>query len=222
MNTQATFGPFTIPTLTANVGNLCEKDRTFAASLLASYDRCAEKGWSLSPKQGLWLAILAERAKAPAKPQAQAERVGSLDAINAMFDAAGSSLKRPAITLHVEALGAAIRLTVAGSQSKAPGAINVTSTGSFEAREWHGRIGTDGTFLCSGKIAGTDTGAAITAALRAFAADPKGEAAKHGQLTGGCCFCARPLKDKVSLAVGYGPVCAGKFGLPYGTLAIAA
>jgi hypothetical protein len=42
-------------------------------------------------------------------------------------------------------------------------------------------------------------------------------AAEHGHKTGNCCFCSRPLNDARSTEVGYGPVCADKWELPWGT-----
>jgi len=45
------------------------------------------------------------------------------------------------------------------------------------------------------------------------------EAAALGHSTSYCCFCSRHLKDQGegrSVEVGYGPVCAAKFGLPWG------
>lgn len=37
----------------------------------------------------------------------------------------------------------------------------------------------------------------------------------HGQQYSHCCFCATTIVSKNSLAVGYGPICAEKFGLPW-------
>jgi hypothetical protein len=43
------------------------------------------------------------------------------------------------------------------------------------------------------------------------------QAAAFGHATGCCCFCSRTLTDDRSLVVGYGPTCATKHGLPWGT-----
>lgn len=43
--------------------------------------------------------------------------------------------------------------------------------------------------------------------------------AEVGKACGYCCFCARTLTTTESLAVGYGPVCADKHGLPWGLVA---
>src|SRR5687768_1601751 len=42
------------------------------------------------------------------------------------------------------------------------------------------------------------------------------DAARFGQLFHTCVFCTRPLDTPESTAVGYGPVCAAKRGLPWG------
>jgi len=49
-----------------------------------------------------------------------------------------------------------------------------------------------------------------------LASNPAKTAAEYGKLTGHCCFCEAPLKDARSTAVGYGPICADHFGLPWG------
>ena len=53
-------------------------------------------------------------------------------------------------------------------------------------------------------------------ALVRWARDPVGVAAEHGRMTGACCFCRRTLTTDESLAVGYGPVCATRYHLPWG------
>ena len=53
--------------------------------------------------------------------------------------------------------------------------------------------------------------------LTAFANDPAGVAAQYGILTGRCCFChGKKMTAPASKAVGYGPVCAKNYGLPWG------
>ena len=42
------------------------------------------------------------------------------------------------------------------------------------------------------------------------------EAAAFGRLAGRCCFCSFPIDTPESTLVGYGPVCATKYGLPWG------
>lgn len=46
--------------------------------------------------------------------------------------------------------------------------------------------------------------------------DPVGFMAFVSRDMGRCCYCNLPLDDARSKAVGYGPVCAGRWGLPWG------
>lgn len=55
----------------------------------------------------------------------------------------------------------------------------------------------------------------VRAALLATAADPAAAAKRYAALTCRCSFCALPLTDEGSVEVGYGPVCAEKYGLPH-------
>jgi hypothetical protein len=55
----------------------------------------------------------------------------------------------------------------------------------------------------------------LMALLTEFAENPKKIAILHGQLTGNCCFCSLPLSDPKSLKLGYGPICASHYNLPY-------
>jgi hypothetical protein len=45
------------------------------------------------------------------------------------------------------------------------------------------------------------------------------QSAAFGKLAGKCVYCGRNIDTKESTAVGYGPVCAGKYGLPWGDTA---
>ena len=55
--------------------------------------------------------------------------------------------------------------------------------------------------------------------MKAFAADPVKVAADFGKLNYNCCFCSKGLDDQQSLDVGYGPVCAKHYNLPWGKFA---
>ena len=45
----------------------------------------------------------------------------------------------------------------------------------------------------------------------AVALNPKGEAVKHGRLTGVCSCCGRQLTDPVSIEMGIGPICLDRW-----------
>lgn len=52
-------------------------------------------------------------------------------------------------------------------------------------------------------------------ALDRIATDPATAASEYGALMGRCSFCDLTITDDGSIAVGYGPICAKKFGLPH-------
>lgn len=195
-------------------GNLPDKDLDFAMSLVSSVRRRVAQGAGASDKQRHWLEVLASRTAGAEKPAGRVKSaIGDLSGVNALFDRAKAHLKAPAIVIGMG--GREIRLSVAGAGARVPGSINVTAQGGDE---WFGRILQDGQFEASPRL---PTPPALVSGLQRFAADPAGVAAEHGRLTGKCCFCNRGLRDERSTAVGYGPNCADRFGLPWGAKAAA-
>jgi len=167
-------------------------------------------------------------ATAPRAPQAAPVAVGSLDGIIALFDRAAKHLKFPAVVLDVPGFADGIRISRAGSRAKLPGTLNVVAGARDDSeygRTWYGRVTLDGQYSPS-----RDSVPAIAEALKAFAADPVQVATKFGKvkrmqiaqadgtykLVGQCCFCRKALTDERSTAVGYGKICAGHYGLPWG------
>jgi hypothetical protein len=181
------------------------RDQDFASSLLSSK--------RLSDKQLYWVGELTRRANGDI-PAATTVDVGNVKGIVDLLDRAAKHLKRPAVI--VRANGRDIRLNVAGRKAKVPGSINVCgAAGGFGDRDWYGRVTRDGKFEPSRKY-DTNTVTAVAAALQAMASDPAKAAAAYGHMTGVCCFCNTALTDARSLAVGYGPVCAKHYELPWG------
>lgn len=193
----------TLRELEAVKSNLSEKDQAFCTSLIASvrtYGRPSEK-------QAYWLNQLWIRANTPA-PQAQ--QVGSLDRINAMFDAAkAAKLKAPKIKVTAGAFK--LTLKQAKETSRNPGAIYV-----MEKQDYLGKVTREGKFFASRDLSGSPDEVVIGQALAAFSANPEAVAKAYGQQFGECCFCSRELTDKRSVKAGYGPICAEKFGLAWG------
>jgi hypothetical protein len=153
--------------------------------------------------------VEAFRRNQPRPESAQLNSVG-LSRIFAMFDSAKIQLKRPSIRLANEA-GQHLHLSLAGSASKNAGFVYVKADSGFDAT-YYGKISPEGRFFKVGSCP-----AAIEPLLQSFANDPEGIATKYGRLTGCCCFCGRKLTDERSTVVGYGPVCADKFGLDWGS-----
>jgi hypothetical protein len=166
-------------------------------------------GPQVGSKYGDYLFAIATQPRAPAAPT---QTVGDLSGILAIFNTARQHLKHPAIVLD------GFRVARAGDSAREPGSLTITSverthTDRFgnDARDWYGRVSLDGTFQPA-RQAPSDLGEK----LRAFAADPAGVAAAYGHLHGRCCFCNTALTDERSTSVGYGPICADHFGLPWG------
>lgn len=176
--------------------------------LISLREQLAKKG-SLSEKQ----IAAAEKFFAP-KPVLPASV--DLSPLAAFLKAAETNLKWP--KLHFEVDGDELVLRLKGQKSNRPGAVDIVSREKvwnkrFEAEmpRWFGRIETDGALVAGGLMT-----PAIVDVLNMFAADPADAAVKYARKTGNCSFCGRFLETKASVSVGYGPVCAEKYGLPWG------
>lgn len=199
-----------IQTLRANLSNLSAGDLKFAASLIDQLDRRN----NLSGRQWDWVTKLAARATG-AEPAPAAVELPAMSGIIALFAKASEHLKHPKIRLQLDD-GRALCLSVAGAQSKAQGSVNLTDGGRFGSNVWYGRVSPDGKWN-QGKSIDARTSVQVSALLCDLAADPAGVASRHGRLTGNCCFCNTGLTDDRSTQVGYGPICAKHYGLPWGT-----
>jgi len=124
--------------------------------------------------------------------------------------AAASKIVFPKIRLVAEGVGP-VRFSVAGSRSKNPGSIMITDGRPFGENVYYGRITPEGKMIPS-----RDCNNTVRDLIVALANDPVGVARAHGHLHSNCCFCGRDLETRESVAVGYGPICADKFGLPWG------
>jgi hypothetical protein len=178
------------------------RDAEFAASLTEQWGRFG----SLSEKQMHWAGVLIERAFSP-QPAAKApttrqpEVSADFSRLRHMFSlASAAGLKRPKIKVVVNDVD--LKFAPAPISGNNPGYIYVHSQG-----EYAGKVSPEGNFFGNPKVRD---------ALLAFALDPAGKASAHGHATGECCFCSRELTDPASVAVGYGPICAGNYGLPHG------
>lgn len=98
-----------------------------------------------------------------------------------------------------------LRLSLAGSGSRYPGAVQVKV-----GDEWAGRIQSDGTV--AGPLAAMPE---LLGTIETIAADPAKAAQAYGALAGRCSFCHLALTDAGSVEVGYGPICAKSYGLPH-------
>jgi hypothetical protein len=196
--------------LAAAIPTLPAKQQGFAQSLLSQAVARADCGnAALSQNQWHWVRKLG----AP-QTQTATANVGDFGAVIAMFATAAQTKKFPKITLAL-ADGRAVVLKVAGAQSAQPGTVTVTDGRPFGSNVFYGRVAPSGDWQVSRTI-DTETATSVTALLTRFAAEPLAVAAAHGHETHRCCFCNITLTDPRSKTAGYGPICAGKFGLAWG------
>ncbi len=208
-STKSVESPYTNMEAIIRLDNLCFSGsmplnrNSFAVSLANG----ASQGNGLTQKQLAWVHIIVVEHEAPRR---QPEAAGHLLQIRSMIDKAAETLKYPKVNL-VTSCGQKVRLQRAGDASRTPGVIGITDGRPFGNNTYFGRIDLDGTLRPSAKMT-----EAVKNLLVAINEDPAATAHAHGQRTGSCCFCARGLTTGESVAVGYGPICANKFGLPWG------
>jgi len=185
-------------------GQLNGSDLKFAQSLLSKKHP--------TPKVLYWIDELAKRAARPPRaPAATADLGSAVGGIFTLFvNASANGLKWPKIHLTASD-GTAVVLNRAGERSRYCGQVQITDGGRYGDNRYFGRVDTSGTMT-----EGRDITQPVRELVLEFAADPAGIAAAYGKRTGACCFCSRHLETDESLAVGYGPICADKFGLPWG------
>ena len=200
--------PNVVDELREGMSKLAPKDQAFAQSLL--------RARRPTDKQMHWIGILAERTKAP--QERTKVDIGNMTGIARMFaHYAAHHVKLPKIVLHSgsDLIGLVV-IHPAGQGSAFPGCLQVKE---YEGdRRWFGRIYQDGKFELSPKFS-ADAVEPVTKVLRELSEKPIETAAKHGKLTGRCCFCNKRLgegEDQRSVEVGYGPTCAESFGLDWG------
>lgn len=178
---------------------------TFARDLLKSFDRYHR----LTEKQAPWVDRKVEQYTQP-RPATQALDANVLGLFTLFQRASDAGLRFPKIRIETNA-GQYLVLARCGERSRYEGQVQITDGGPFGNSLYFGRIDTKGA-LQPGKDLNHD----VRAMIGKLASNPAETAAIYGRKTGQCCFCNRALDDGRSIEVGYGPVCAEKYGLPWG------
>jgi hypothetical protein len=194
-----------VDALAAVVDQLGQSDRNFAGSLIAGFNRFGK----LSDKQLPWVDTLTQRATAP-KPAPVAYVTVDFKAIQDLFDVASKTMKRIKVRLQT-ADGQSVVFNRAGAMSKYAGQIMITDGQPFGQNKFFGRVDVTGEFFATRSATQE-----VCELVKEFSEDPAQTAGRYGRLTGGCSFCSHGLKDERSTQVGYGPVCAKRFGLVWG------
>lgn len=162
----------------------------FANSLVQQY---RSKG-DLSERQ--WDAAERMILKTQATRERKASMTRDVDVSRIKELLVSANVKKPVFR------AAELAFSLAPTSGKNAGAVYVK-----RGPDYQGKIA-DGRFEPS-KGCYTSTADAVVA----VASNPRGEAVKHGKVTGRCSCCGRPLTDPVSIEMGIGPICASNWGL---------
>ena len=179
----------------------------FARDLVVKHNQ-----YGLSPKQWVWVHILAVEHEARAARTADAPVFSQ---VLAFMQAAKANLKYPKVAFTTDD-DQAVQLSVAGDKARAPGSVNITDGGPWEENEYFGKINTNG--VADLRDSCPDS---VRQLIDDLNADAVGVIGERGRRSGSCCCCGKELTHEDSVAVGYGPTCASNFGLPYGNGATA-
>ena len=178
-------------------------------------ERIAEKQAALEQARLRREQAAAERAE-QIRLQQQIITESGFERLYALIDGAKAKLQKPSITVRV-ALGDEFdnaEQTLCFQADKRNHCVHVKSSHRKGATQF-GLINFEGLFTFNGTLS-----ASHRAAARIVAEDPLKAIIEFGHASGSCSFCRKDLTDIRSVSVGYGPICAQKFGLPWSNLNI--
>lgn len=203
MTTNAT----DIERLEGLMGKLPEGSQGFAGDLCRKFRENGVLTW----RQWEWIPKLIDRAENFSK-EPEVENVGAFTRVHELLTKAREHLKYPKIRLVTED-GNNVALQLPGERSRYYGKVGVTDGGRYGENKWYGAISASGEWELP-RMNGVPQ--SVKDLVQALANDPEKVASEYGKLTGNCCFCGAQLSDGRSTEVGYGPVCARNFFMPWG------
>lgn len=128
--------------------------------------------------------------------------------VHALISAAAGKIQQPSITVKV-VVSSGREVTLCFQGQRYGSDVHVRSSHKKEAVN-HGIINDEGLFTFNATLSAEHREAA-----KIVAADPLKAVIEYGHASGCCSFCRKDLTDMRSVSVGYGPICAKKFGLPW-------
>lgn len=190
-----------VETLRGGLGKLSANDRRFALSLLSAFDRGI-----VTPKQREWIDILAKRLSDSAATVLP-NILKLVETANARgVEKIGIRLQNSHLTYSPQ------RRTI---YVKDVSRTFVSKTDGKTYRVIHATIDENGTFHAS-RFGDATLLPKIREELTAFDENPHKASSVRGHATGRCCYCGRRLDNAESVRVGYGPICAERYMLPWG------
>lgn len=177
-----------------------ERDASFAESLCTQF----RQSYSLSPRQWEWVNTLLERA------YGSEPLYGDFKAVLVMFRIAGERLKKPKIRLMSDD-NIFVQLTF---NPEKPSVIEIHRDGW----QGHGKRKLAG-WIYEEQIVPYKSDRfteGMKSVIQDFSLDPKRVSLAMAKRIGACMYCGSRLTDDTSKAVGYGPICAETYELPWG------
>lgn len=184
---------------------MSSRDQDFANSLYNQFISTH----SLSPRQWEWVSKLLDRV------QGSEPVYGDFKSVMVMFDIAMGKLKTPRIRLMTNwrdphADHRFVQLTF--NRDKKQIDVHVDGWAGHGYRKFAGWIVNDRITPWSSDRMTDD----VKNCIQDFSMDPLRCAQAMAGLLGACMYCGQRLTDQVSKDLGYGPICAGTWDLPYG------
>jgi len=194
---------------------LTTRDQTFASSLIDQF--LATK--ALSARQWEWVGILGDRVKG-------AEPIyGDFKAIEVMLMLAADNIQTPKIRLMTnwrdpDADHRFVQLTFSKNREtgKREILVHIDGWAGHGYRKFAGWINENHLMPWRADRMTDD----VKNLIQDFSMDPARVARACAGLLGACSYCGQRLTDDTSKAMGYGPVCAKHYGLPWGAAAVTA
>lgn len=189
---------------------LARKARIIEGAVNASARETVEEQFPEAGTGGAAALVKVKTAAEMAEDAIKSGAVIPLPVLWTMFRAVvRTGIARPTLTMGD------LELHVSGTASKYAGQIQVTNGFGYGHPEnlWYGRIDSDGLHRSRA------CPEAVVVRLKAWNDDPDSlvaEAKAYGHRTGCCCFCSTKLTTPESVTAGYGPICAERWGLPWG------
>jgi hypothetical protein len=179
----------------------------FATSLFSQF----EKRGTLSDKQWGWVLKLVDQVDNPPPPSQKLPNIkGVLALMKRAVDPKGKTFPK----LWLKLSDSDLRIHRATSASKYNGQLMLTDGKGYGRNLYFGRIDTKGDLFLARE--GKQRSQEIIDLLTRLVADPEKVVSEYGNLSGNCFACHKQLTDDRSIRVGYGKVCAKKFGLRWG------
>ena len=196
----------TTPLTDAQALTICRGlTKPFAKDLASKADQ-----YGLTHDQIVWTHILAIEGTFEHVKKTVEQTIQDFENIAAFFKRASANLKYPKVLLYVVDRCIVLKWKLDGTIQLVD-RHRTTFNQKFgkPMPEWYGKITPDGKLVTGVELLG------LHEALTAFAQNHTHVAEVYGQRFGHCCFCGLELTNKASVHLGYGPICASNYGLPW-------